>query len=145
MKPVVVFYRLRYRDSVAWYMGQDASKRAGANETPSAKDKKFVHLPNTNAWWKDFFKGFLADVQAVKFLTLDHFAASFAENDPFKEVKELTNLKKTCTVSINSPVKEKELMEELLPWLAGKALAVEELFVEDGRHDLLKVNLSVLY
>jgi len=121
-------------------MGQDASKREGADKTASAKDKSYVHLPNNNVWWKDF-KSFLADVQAVKFLTLDHFAASLSENDPFKEAKELANLKKACTLSENTPVKEKAFMEEMLPWLAGKALAAEELFVEGGKHGLLKVRL----
>lgn len=121
-------------------MGQDASvDREGANETPSAKDKKFVHLPNTCSWWKEF-KSFLIKLQQAKeILSIDDYIVAFKENDPFKEAKELKNLKFACQNSPNTPVDEKTFIEELLPWLAGKALAVEQLFVENDNQGLLKV------
>ena len=122
-------------------MGNDASvNRDGANETASAKDKKFVHLPNTCSWWKDF-KGFLTKLQAKEIRSIDDYIAAFSENDPFKEAKELSNLKAACQLSANTPVNEKLFIEELLPWLAGKALAVEQLFIEGENRGLLKVSL----
>ena len=121
-------------------MGQDASaNREGANETASAKDKKFVHLPNTCSWWKDF-KTFLTRLQAKEISSMEDYIVSFKENDPFKEAKELTTLKVACQHSPSTPVTEKLFIEELLPWLAEKALAVEQLFIENGNHGLLKVS-----
>ena len=126
---------------VATGMGQNPSaSREGARETASAKDKKFVHLPNTCSWWKDF-KSFLIKLQAKEIDSIDDYIAAFKDNDPFKEAKELTNLKVACQHSPNTPVSEKLFIEELLPWLAEKALAVEQLFIENGNHGLLKVSL----
>ena len=122
-------------------MGQDASaNRKGANETASAKDKKFIHLPNTCSWWKDF-KSFLIRLQAKEISSIADYIVAFKENDPFKEAKELTTLKVVCQHSPNTPVTEKLFIEELLPWLAEKALAVEQLFVENRKHGLLRVSL----
>ena len=74
-------------------MGQDAStNRQGGNETASAKDKKFVHLPNTCSWWKDF-KSFLIRLQAKEISSIEDYIVAFKENDPFKEAKELITLK----------------------------------------------------
>lgn len=119
-------------------MGHDISvNRKGANETASAKDKKFVHLPNTCSWWKDF-KIFLTSLQAKEIQSIGDYIKAFKDNDPFKEAKELTNLKVACQQVSKSPVNEKLFMEELLPWLAGKALAVDHLFTEGENHGLLK-------
>lgn len=76
---------------------------------------------------------------------MDDYIVAFIENDPFKEAKELTTLKIACLHSPNSPVNEKVFVEELLPWLAEKALAVEQLFNENHNHGLLKVNFFSLY
>lgn len=122
-------------------MGQDASlNRKGANETRSSKDKNFVHLPNTCPWWTEF-KGFLTRLQAKEILSIDDYILAFNENDPFKESKELTNLKRACMHGPDAPVDEKLFIEELLPWLAGKALSVEHLFTENGKQGLVKVSI----
>ena len=126
-------------------MGHDISvNRKGANETASAKDKKFVHLPNTCSWWKDF-KIFLTRLQAKEIQSIGDYIKAFKENDPFNEAKELTNLKVACQQILKSPVNEKSFIEELLPWLAEKALAVEQLFTEGENHGLLKVSFVGLF
>ena len=122
-------------------MGHNASvNRKGANETASAKDKNFVHLPNTCSWWKDF-KSFLTKLQAKEIRSIDDYIVAFKENDPFKEAKQLPNLKAACQQTPNTPVNEKLFIEELLPWLARKALAVEQLFIEGENPGLLKVSI----
>ena len=121
-------------------MGNNPSaSRKGANETASAKDKNFVHLPNTCSWWEDF-KGFLTKLQAKEIRSIEDYIAAFQENDPFNEAKRLSNLLAACQHSASTPVNEKLFIEELLPWLAGKALAVEQLFVEGETRGLLKVS-----
>ena len=119
-----------------------SANRKGTNETASAKDKNFVHLPNTCSWWKDF-KSFLTKLQAKEILSMDDYIEAFKDNDPFKEAKHLANLKVVCQHSPVSPVNEKLFIEELLPWLAGKALAVEQLFTENGNQGLLKVSFGI--
>ena len=75
--------------------------------------------------------------------SMDDYIETFKENDPFNEAKHLTNLKVVCQHSPNTPVNEKLFTEELLPWLAGKALAVEQLFTENKSHGLLKVSFRM--
>jgi len=114
--------------------------RGGANESASSKDKNFVHLPNTCLWWKDF-KAFLIRLQAKEISSIDDYIAAFQENDPFKGANNnLTNLKLVCQQSPKTPVDEKLFIQELLPWLAGKALAVELLFNESGNKGLVRVS-----
>ena len=90
----------------------------------------FVELPNTQEHWLKLRVG-LTDLAEKKVKGLEVLEEILAENDHGQAISTPLSLLRKV-LSDGSHFTEEVFCETLLPWIAGKALQVEELFKESG-------------
>ena len=92
-----------------------------------------MELPNTQDHWKELKVG-LAKLAEKKVKGLEAFEKILSENDHWESVSTPFSLLRQL-LSRDTHFTEEYFCETLLPWIADKALQVEELF-KDSRYKL---------
>ena len=95
-----------------------------------AARSEFVELPNTQDHWKVLKTG-LANLAEKKVKGLEAFEKLLSESDHWESVSTPFSLLRQV-LSRDEHFSEEYFCETLLPWIAGKALQVEELFKDSG-------------
>jgi hypothetical protein len=95
-----------------------------------AARSEFVELPNIQDHWKDLKVG-LTNLAEKKVKGLDAFEKILSENDHWESVSTPFSLLRQI-LSRDAHFTEEYFCETLLPWIADKALQVEELFKDSG-------------
>lgn len=91
----------------------------------------FVELPNTQERWKNLKVG-LTNVAEKKIKGLEAFEKFVCENDLWESTSAPFSLLRKV-LAHDKHFTEEFFCETLLPWIAGKALQVEELFKNGSR------------
>ena len=92
--------------------------------------ERFVELPNIQDHWKSLKPG-LVNLAEKKVKGLEAFEGILSENDHWESVSTPFSMLRKV-LSSDGHFTEEYFCETLLPWIAGKALQVEELFKESG-------------
>lgn len=92
--------------------------------------KRFTSLPNTASEWPGV-RGGLQKLAEKKVRGVEELEAFFERNDRYKVIHPPFNVLRRVLGEADH-VTEEFFAETLLPWIAKKALQVEELFQEYG-------------
>lgn len=99
----------------------------------SRSNKSLLDLPSTYKEWPKIAKD-LKNLAEKKVRGVDAFEGICAEHDRWEQVRTPFSLLRRV-LSDGTHVTEEFFCDSLLPWIAGKALKVEELF-KDTDHQL---------
>ncbi len=95
--------------------------------------ERYVSLPNTRPEWSNLRVG-LKNLAEKRVRGVEEFEAFIESNDPYKVIHPPFNVLRRALKDADH-VSEEFFAESLLPWIAKKALQVEELF-QDCNHKL---------
>lgn len=95
-----------------------------------AARSEFVELPNIQDHWKVLKPG-LKNLAEKRVKGLEAFEKILSENDHWESISTPFSLLRQV-LSSDGHFTEEYFCETLLPWIAGKALQVDELFKDSG-------------
>ncbi len=95
--------------------------------------ERYVSLPNTRPEWSNLRVG-LKNLAEKRVRGVEEFEAFIESNDPYQVIHPPFNVLRRVLKDADH-VSEEFFAESLLPWIAKKALQVEELF-QDCNHKL---------